>query len=66
MTPALFSAVAKHLCHSLELGCSDASALSLPIYFNGIYAIAKVQGVILTSFFLVIPYLTSPYFHRKD
>ena len=53
VTPALFSAVAKHLCHSLEVGCSDASALSLPVYFNGICAIAKVKGVILTYFFLV-------------
>lgn len=58
----LFSAVAKHLCHSLEVGCSDASALSLPVYFDGIYAIAKVKGVILTYFFLVIPCLASPYF----
>lgn len=47
----LFSALAKHLCHSLEVGCSDASALSLPVYFDGIYAIAKVKGVILPYFF---------------
>lgn len=48
----LFSAVAKHLCVSqLGRSCSDASAFFLPVYFDGIYAISKVKGVILTFFF---------------
>lgn len=38
----------------LGRSCSDASALSLPVYFDGIYAIAKVKGVILTYIFWVI------------
>lgn len=52
VTPTLFSAVAKHLCHRLEVGCSDARTLSLPVYFDGIYAIAKVKGVTLTFFWV--------------
>lgn len=34
--------------------CSDVSALSLPVYFDGIYAIAKVKGVILRFFFFCL------------
>lgn len=38
----------------LGRSCSDASAFSLPVYFDGIYAIAKVKGVIFTYIFWVI------------
>lgn len=51
VTPALFSAVAKHLCHSLEAGCSDASALSRPVYFNDIWAVPTVKGLAYCHFF---------------
>lgn len=54
VTPALFSVVAKHLCHSLEAVSSDASALSLPVYFNDICVIPKVKG--LAYFFLFSGY----------
>lgn len=46
-TPALFSAAAKHLCHSLDVGCCDASALS-PCLFQGHLCYCQKEKVILT------------------